>query len=122
MGKRYQIWDRQSEVITPIGEVLSPQEWMARYPASAKIDYVIAAGTINGAFCTPLATMISTYEQMGADFSDCIDPNDYIDVIESFDDAKVKAMQSMQNMPSDQERIAAALEFLAMNSLPDTSV
>ena len=31
---RYAIWDKQSPVITPIGKVLSSEQWIQRYPAA----------------------------------------------------------------------------------------
>lgn len=33
MSTRYQLWDKESQVITPIGEVLTAGQWMERYPA-----------------------------------------------------------------------------------------
>ena len=53
MSTRYQLWDKESQVITPIGEVLTAGQWMERYPAAAAIPYVLAAGEVNGA--RPLA-------------------------------------------------------------------
>ena len=34
MLKRYAIWDKESPIITPIGEYLSADEWKARYPVA----------------------------------------------------------------------------------------
>ena len=47
---RYAIWDKVSPVITPIGEVLSPEQWIARYPVAGveSIKVVCAGGEING--------------------------------------------------------------------------
>ena len=48
--KRYAIWDKVSPVITPIGEVLSAEQWIQRYPVAGvpSITVVCAAGEING--------------------------------------------------------------------------
>ena len=50
--KRYAIWDKKSPVITPIGEVKTAEQWMARYPVAAldSVTVLCAAGEINGAF------------------------------------------------------------------------
>lgn len=31
---RYKIWNKKDPIITPIGEVLSAEEWIARYPVA----------------------------------------------------------------------------------------
>ena len=69
MSTRYQLWDKESQVITPIVEVLTAGQWMERYPAAAAIPYVLAAGEVNGAFCTPLGQMKQICAQQGCDFS-----------------------------------------------------
>lgn len=52
MLKRYAIWDKQSPVITPIGEVLTAEEWIGRYPVAGvpSVTVVCAAGETNGGF------------------------------------------------------------------------
>ena len=35
MSKRYAIWNKQDPIITPIGEVLTADQWKARYPVAA---------------------------------------------------------------------------------------
>lgn len=42
MTKRYVIWDRTSSVITPIGEVLTPEQWIARRPIAGVVATVVA--------------------------------------------------------------------------------
>ena len=46
MAKRYAIWDKESPVITPVGQVFTAKEWMARYPVATLpgITVVCAAG------------------------------------------------------------------------------
>lgn len=116
--KRYAIWDKQSQVITPIGEVLSPQEWLDRYPylSLETMVPVVAYGTINGAFCGELSQMKFMWEQQGAEFDDGLSNEEILEAIEAFEDA--------MNEPdpyhvSTEERIAAALEAQVMMSLPD---
>lgn len=116
MLKRYAIWDKQSPVITPIGEILSPEQWIDRYPMAGleTITIVCAAGEINGGFFGTLGQMVQMYEAQGADFSDATTDIEKLEVIEAFEDA--------MNAPSDEstpeERIAAALEYSNMLNSP----
>lgn len=117
MTKRYAIWDKQSQVITPIGEVLSAAQWIERYPVAGvdSITVVCAAGEINGGFFGTLGQMVQMYEAQGADFSEAATDEEKLEVIEAFEDA----MNAPSTTPSTEERTAAALEFLAMSNLPD---
>lgn len=119
-NKRYVIWDEVSQVITPIGEVLTAEQWMDRYPM-ARLDglqLVVAGGQINGAFCGVYSEMIDMYERQGCDFSACTTQQEHLDAIEAFEDARnAKPME-----PSTDERIAAALEAQVMMSMADVEV
>ena len=117
MTKRYAIWDKQSPIITPIGEVLSAEKWIERYPVAGvpSVTVVCAAGEINGAFFGTLGQMVQMYENQGADFSACEMDEDKLAVIEAFEDA----MNTPSTEPTTDERIAAALEYQVMASLPD---
>lgn len=116
MLKRYAIWDKESPVITPIGEVLQPSEWIARYPVAGldNITVVCSAGEINGGFFGTLGQMVQMYEAQGADFSEAVTDMKKLAVIEAFEDA--------MNAPSDEstpeERIAAALEYSNLLNSP----
>lgn len=118
--KRYAIWDKQSPIITPIGEVLTAEQWKERYPVAGipSITVVCGAGEINGAFFGTLGQMVQMYAAQGADFSACITNEDKLDVIEAFEDA----MNAPSGEASAEERIAAALEYQVMASLPDEEV
>ncbi len=115
--KRYAIWDKQSPIITPIGEVLTAEQWIARYPVASipSITIVCSAGEINGGFFGTLGQMVTMYEGQGADFSEATTDIEKLEVIEAFED---KA-NAPSNEPTPEERIAAALEFQAISSLPD---
>ena len=110
--KRYAIWDKKSSIITPIGEVLSAEQWIARYPVAGvpSITVVCGAGEINGSFFGTLGQMVQMYEAQGADFSACVSDEDKLQVIEDFEDA----MNAPSADPSAEERIAAALEYQNM--------
>lgn len=118
--KRYAIWNKTDPIITPIGEVLTAEQWKERYPVAGvpSITVVCGAGEINGAFFGTLGQMVQMYAAQGADFSACITNEDKLEVIEAFEDA----MNAPSNEASAEERIAAALEYQVMASLPDEEV
>ena len=120
MLKRYSIWDKQSLILTPVGEVFPPEKWIERYPIAGvpSITVVCSAGEINGAFFGTLGQMVQMYEEQGADFSACETAEDKLEVIEAFEDA----MNAPSTEPTTDERIAAALEYQVMASLPDETV
>lgn len=113
--KRYAIWDKQTPIITPIGEVLTPEQWIDRYPVAgvAFITIVCGAGDINGSFFGVLSQMVQMYEAQGADFSDATTNIEKLEVIEAFEDAQ----NEPDTTPSPEERIAAALEYQTLASM-----
>ena len=117
---KYQIWDKQSNVYTPIGENLTPEMWIARYGwiANPVAIPVVAGGVINGAFIGELNEMKALYERMGAVFTEGISNEELLAEIEAFEDALNKPSTEV----STDERIAAALEAQVMLSLPDEEV
>lgn len=114
--KRYAIWDKTSPIITPIGEVLSAEQWIARYPVAQlpNIVVVCSAGEINGGFFGTLGQMVQMYEAQGADFSNATTDIEKLEVIEAWEDA----MNEPDTTPSAEERIAAALELQNVMALP----
>ena len=112
--KRYVIWDEVSQVITPIGEVLTAEQWMDRYPM-ARLDglqLVVAGGQINGAFCGVYSEMVDMYERQGCDFSNCTTQQEHLDAIEAFEDEMNKPIED--TTISDATRTADALEDLVL--------
>ena len=114
---RYAIWNKQDMVLTPIGEVLTPEQWIERYPIAGleTIKVVCAGGEINGAYFGTLGNLIEMYTNAGCDFSTCETDQQYLDAIEAFEDE----MNKPSTEPTTDERIAAALEYQVMTSLPD---
>ena len=109
MAKRYAIWDKKTPIITPIYEVLTPEQWMERYPAAAieSVTVVCSAGEVNGGFFGTLSQMVAMYEAEGADFSECTTAEEKLEVIEAFEDL----MNTPSDEPTAEERIAAAMEY-----------
>jgi len=79
---------------------------------------VLASGLYNGGFCMPLSEMRGIAEGQGAVFEEGLTPEALLSAIEAFEDAR----NAPSTEPGTEERTAAALEFLAMNSLPDETV
>ena len=106
---RYAIWNKTDHIITPIGEVLTSEQWIERYPLAGldTITVVCAAGEVNGAFFGTLGQMVQMYEAQGCDFSACTTAEDKLEAIEAFEDA----MNAPSTEPTSEERIAAALEY-----------
>lgn len=111
MLKRYAIWDKQSPIITPVGEVLTAQQWIERYPVAAldNITVICGAGEINGSFFGTLGQMVQIYQAQGADFSAATTEVEKLEVIEAFEDALNTPQTTDESTP--EERIAAALEL-----------
>lgn len=114
---RYQIWDKVSPVITPIGEMLTPEQWIGRYPAAGSIKTVCAGGELNGAFFGIFSSMVDMYGKNGCDFSACETDQDYLDAIEAFEDE----MNKPSTEPTPEERQAQALEAIANGATSETT-
>ena len=123
---RYQLWDGVSTIYTPGidpahgSSVYTPEEWQAKYPwyNNGANAMVISADIINGGFCAPLAQMVSLYGSQGADFSAATSDLDKLAVIEAWEE---QMNSEAASTPSAEERIAAAMEYQALSSLPDAT-
>lgn len=116
---RYAIWNKTDPIITSIGEVLTAEQWIQRYPVAGvpTVTVVCADGEINGAFFGTLGQMVKMYADMGADFSTCETDEDKLAVIEAYEDA----MNTPSGEPSAEERQAAALEAIASGATSETT-
>ena len=117
---RYAIWNKQDQILTPIGEVLTAEQWIQRYPIAGveTITVVCAGGEINGAYFGTLGQMVEMYTKMGCDFSACETAEDKLNAIEAFEDAReAEAAEAAQAMAEQEaynaERTALALEAIA---------
>ena len=129
MSAKYAIWDKQSPILTPIGEVLTAEQWISRYPIAGveTITVICAAGEINGGFFGTLGQMVDMYKKQGCDFSACTTDQEKLDAIEAFDDAReAAAAEAAANSVSNDEltatslaSIAASMEYQNLMSLED---
>lgn len=124
---KYAIWNKIDPIITPVGEVLTAEQWVERYPVAGfdSVKVVCGGGEINGAFFGTLGQMVQDYSDIGVDFSGCETDQDKLDAIEAYE----KAMSAPSTQVSNEEltatslaSIAASLEFQNMMSLPDEEV
>lgn len=118
MSKRYKIWNKEDDIFTHKGEHLTAAEWLERYawannPAAVP---VVSAGVINGGLMDELGEMKRRAEQAGCVFQEGLSNEELLDAIEEAEDL----LNDPANFPPTvEERTAAALEFIAMSSLPD---
>lgn len=124
MTKRYAIWDKRSPILTPIGEVLTAEKWIERYPVAGvdSVTVVCAAGEINGAFFGTLGQMVQMYDAQGADFSACVTAEDKLAVIEAFEDEQNAPSNTVSNeelTATSLASIAASMEYQNMLTLED---
>ena len=130
---RYAIWNKKDNIITPVGEVLTAEQWIQRYPVAGVdgIDVVCSAGVINGGFFGVLAQMVQMYENNGCDFSSCTTAEEKLQAMEDFDKAAAEAaVEATANREASTDEvtaaslasIAASLEYQNMMSLEDAAV
>lgn len=131
--KKYAIWNKQDPILTPIGEVLTPEQWIERYPIAGvpTVTVICAAGEINGGFFGTLGQMVDIYTAQGCVFTDDMTPEEKLAVIEDFEDTreaeeKAKAEEKAAAEAYNNEMsatslasIAAQLEYQNMMTLDD---
>lgn len=125
--KKYAIWNKKDNIITPIGEVLTPEQWIERYPVAGldSITVVCAAGEVNGGFFGTLGQMVQMYEAQGCDFSACTTDEEKLEAIEAFEDAVNADDGTISNeelTATSLASIAASMEYQNMMTLEDTEV
>lgn len=113
---KYKIWNKEEQIITPIGEVLTAEQWIQRYPVAGleDVDIVCGSGRINGGIFAVYDDFIELYRNMGCDFSNCTTKQEYLDRISDFENE-----QNSIEVISAEERIAAAIELANMMAMPD---
>lgn len=129
---KYAIWNKKDIILTPIGEVLTPEKWIERYPIAGldNITVICAAGEINGAFFGTLGSMVDTYLKEGADFTACTTSEEKLAVIEAFDEERELAQREASAIAIANEElaatslasIAASMEYQNMLTLEDVEV
>lgn len=133
---RYAIWNKKDPIITPIGEVFTADQWIAKYPVAGinTITVVCGGGEINGSFFGTLGQMVESAAIDGCDFSLCATAEDKIAAIEAFENAKNAEMIAASKAKAEADAyiaeqtaaslasIAASMEYQNMLTLEDTEV
>jgi hypothetical protein len=104
---RYKIWNGQDNLVTPIGEVLTPAQVIERFPAAgiAGIKFIICDAPISmGVFMEFEATK-RHYKQLGVPITPSMSDQEVLDAISEWEE------NPPAPEPSAEERIAAALEY-----------
>lgn len=134
--KRYAIWDKKTSIITPVGEVFTAEQWIARYPVAAlpNITVVCGGGEVNGSFFGTLGQMVEMYEHEGCVFTADMTAEEKIAAIEAFENereaeanarAKAEADADALNVEMTADAlasIAASMEYQNMLTLPDEEI
>ena len=120
--KRYALWDKKTPIITPVGEVFTAEQWMDRYPVARlpEVDILCSPGQINGGFFGTLGQLLENYESQ-IDFAQYATAQEKLDALEAWLDEQEKlASERVEETPiTPEERIAAALEYQVLMSMPD---
>ncbi len=115
---KYKIWNKTDSLVTPTGKILTPQQVFEQYPA-ARIDgmkYIIADQPISMAVFMEFEATKAFYKQLGVPITDDMTDQEVLDAISAWEE------NPPAPEPTAEERIAAALEFQNLTSLPDISV
>lgn len=130
--KRYAIWNKKDNVLTPSGEIFTAEQWIEKNPIAGldNITIICSSGELNGAFFGTLGTMVEIRTGLGADFSACKTDEEKLAVIEAFDEAREQAQkEASANAVSNEEltatslaSIAASMEYQNMLTLEDVEV
>ena len=112
---KYAIWNKKDPIYTPVGEVLTAEQWIERFPIAGveSITVICASGEINGAYFGTLGSLVDQYTRRGCDFSACETAEEKIDLINAYEDEQDAASLNAGKQPSAEERTANALEALA---------
>ena len=75
---RYKIYDNKSDVITPVGEKLTAEQWLDRYQWGRYTKMIVGGGIINGSVALVFDDEVERYRKAGCDFSACTTDEDYL--------------------------------------------
>ena len=121
---RYIIWDKKSDIFT-LGR--DNETGKTQWTAAEYIDYyapwannpnakiIVGGGIINGTVFMEFEATKAMYLSHGAEITEDMNDREVLDVIEAFEDKQPEA----ENIITAEERIAAALEMIALEGMED---
>ena len=113
---RYAIWDKKQDIYT-INSHHTAAEYINRYApwaANPNVKVIVGGGAINGMCFMEYEATVDCYKRQGAPIIDGMTDEEVLAAIEYFEDNPPVSTEV-----SAEERIAAALEYQVMASLPD---
>lgn len=122
---RYAIWDKTSDIYTLGKDANGKSQWTADeyirehapWAANPKVKVIVGGGAINGTVFMEFDATVDFYKKQGAAITDGMTDEEMLAAIEDFEDNP-----PVSNKATAEERIAAALEYQVMASLPDEEV
>lgn len=116
---RYAIWNKHDPILTPVGEVISAEKWIERYPIAGvpSITVVCAGGEINGGFFGTLGQMVEMCAKEGCDFFACVTAEDKLAAIEAFEDKREADAKAAAKAAAEREAANAELNAMSMASI-----
>lgn len=120
---RYAIWDKISDIYTPGRDSNGKSQWTADeyikehapWAANSNVKVIVGGGVINGTVFMEFDATVEFYKKQGAVITDDMTDEEILAAIEDFEDNPPVT----ETDPTAEERIAAALEYQVMASLPD---
>jgi hypothetical protein len=119
---RYKIWDKAEDIYTLGADENgkyqhTAQEYIqnkAPWAAIPGVKVIVGGGAINGTVFMEFGAAVEHYKNQGAEIEDGLTDEEILAVIEDFENNP-----PVNNVPDANERIAAALEFANLASIPD---
>lgn len=120
---KYAIWDKKSTIYTPSGTVFTAEQWIARHPIAENpnVTIICADDEFNGAFFGTLRQLENVYGK-NIDFSVCTTDEEKVEEINTYLEEQNAMEAAKAEDQTAEERIAAALEYQVMASLPDEEI
>ena len=114
---RYQFWDKTSDLYTPNGARFTAAEYMAMnsWAKIPGVKCVISTGPINCAVFMEFGALRDMCVQQGMEIPEGASDEEILALIEAWETRVV------ETAPTAEERIAAALEYQNISSMPDAT-
>jgi hypothetical protein len=111
---KYKIWNKQDDLITPIGEVLTKEDVFDRYPMARleNMKFIVCDAPISMGVFMEFEQTKEQYKQMGAPIEEGMTDQEVLDAITYFEE------NPPELEPTAEERIASMLEFQVMMMIP----
>ena len=112
---KYKIWNKQDNLINPVGGILTPEQVIEEYPMAGlpNFKFIICDAPINMGVFMEFEQTKMQYKQMGVDIQDEMTDQEVLDAITYHEE------NPPEQEPTAEERMAAAMEFQNLMSLQE---